>query len=197
LRIGCLGVFDRVDQRDLVPAAARDRPQLIQRSDGRPGDVGEGLLELVLRDAELLGDLLVRRRTVQLALELRDRALDVARTSANRPRHPVHRAQLVDDRALDPRDRVRLELDVALGVVALDRADQPEQPVRDEISLVDVRGQARAEPAGDVLHERRVRQDQPVADCLVALVGAIRAPEGLGVLGLGHGQRIRGGSAPT
>ena len=60
----------------------------------------------------------------------------------HRPRHPVHRAELVDDRALDAGDRVRLELDVALGVVALDRADQAQEPVRDEITLVDVRRQA-------------------------------------------------------
>ena len=61
-------------------------------------------------------------------------------------------------------DRVRLELDLAIGVEALDRADQPEQAVRDEILLVDVRGQRRTEPPGDELDERRVRQDQPVAN---------------------------------
>ena len=94
----------------------------------------------------------------------------------DRARHPVERAQLVDDRALDPRDRVRLELDVAVGVVALDRADQPEQAVRDEVALVDVRGQAAAEPAGDVLDERRVGEDQPVAERLV-LRALVRAPE--------------------
>ena len=101
----------------------------------------------------------------ELRLERRDRALDLARPRAHRARHPVHRAQLVDDRALDARDRVRLELHVAVGLVALDRADQAEQAVRDEVALVDVRGQAAPEAAGDVLHERRVREDQPVAEC--------------------------------
>ena len=112
---------------------------------------------------ELLGDLLVGRRAMELALELGDRPLDVTGPRADRARHPVHRAQLVDDRALDSRDRVGLELDVALGVVALDRADQAEQAVRDEVALVDVRGQTGAEPAGDVLDQRRVREDEPVA----------------------------------
>ena len=77
----------------------------------------------------------------------RDRALDLARAGAHRARHPVERAQLVDDRALDPRDRVGLELDVAGRVEALDRADQAEQAVRDEVALVDVRRQPAAEPA--------------------------------------------------
>ena len=104
----------------------------------------------------LLGDLLVARRAAELRLELADRALDLARAGPHGARHPVERAQLVDDRAADPGDRVRLELDVAVGVEALDRADQAEQPVRDEVAVVDVRRQARPEPAGDVLHERRV-----------------------------------------
>ena len=137
----------------------------------------------------LLGDLLVGRRAVQLRLELGDRALDVAGSSAHGPRHPVHRAELVDDRALDARDRVRLELDVAVGVVALDRADQAEQAVRDEVALLDVRREAAAQPAGHVLDERRVREDQAVAERLVGLVLAEVEPEGLGVVYLRHGRK--------
>ena len=121
------------------------------------------------------GDLLVARRPAELALELPDRPLDLARPRTDRARHPVERAQLVDDRAADPGDRVGLELDVALRVVAVDRADQPEQPVRDEIALVDVRRQPRAEPAGDVLDERRVVDDQPVAQRFVAASAGTRA----------------------
>ena len=97
------------------------------------------LLQLVGRDPDLGGDLLVGRGAHQRPLELGDRALDLARARAHRARHPVERAELVDDRALDARDRVRLELDLAVRVEALDRADQAEQPVRDEILLVDVR----------------------------------------------------------
>ena len=39
---------------------------------------------------------------------------------------------------LDAADRVGLELDVAAGVVALDRVHQPEQPVRDQVAFLDV-----------------------------------------------------------
>ena len=115
-----------------------------------------------------VGDLLVGRRAAEPRLELADRALDLARARPHRARHPVERAQLVDDRAADARDRVGLELDVAVGVEAVDRADQPEQPVRDEVAVVDVRGQPRSEPAGDVLHERRVAEDQLIAQRLLA-----------------------------
>ena len=100
---------------------------------------------------------------MQLLLELGDRPLDVARAGAHRARHPVDGAQLVDDRALDPRDRVRLELDPAVGVEALDRVDEPEEPVGDEIALLDVRRQTAGEPAGDELDQRRVGEDQAVA----------------------------------
>ena len=92
------------------------------------------------RDPDLLRDLLVGRREPRLRLERCNRALDLARPRADGARHPVHRAELVDDRALDPRDRVSLELHVAVGLVALDRADQAEQPVRDEIAFVHMGG---------------------------------------------------------
>ena len=128
------------------------------------------LLELVDGDPDLGRDLLVGGRRAELRLELGDRALDLAGARADGARHPVERTQLVDDRALDPRDRVGLELDVAARVVALDRADQAEQAVGDEVALVDVRGEAAAEPAGHVLDERRVREDQPVAERLVSFV---------------------------
>ena len=133
-------------------------------------------------DAELAGDLLVVRRPPELALELADRALDVPRPRADRARHPVERAQLVDDRAADARDRVGLELDVALDVEALDRVDQPEQAVGDEILVVHVRRQAAADAAGDELDERRVGEDQARAQALVARA-TVLAPERQRVLG--------------
>ncbi len=126
-------------------------------------------------DAELVGDLLVGRGAVELPLELADRPLDVAGARPHRARHPVERAQLVDDRALDPRHRVRLELDLAVRVEALDRADQAEQAVRDEVALVDVGGEPAAEPAGDELDERRVGEDQPVAQRPVTRAAVLRA----------------------
>src|SRR5919108_57767 len=108
-------------------------------------------------------DLIVARRPVELRLERRDRALDLPRPRPDRARDPIQRAELVDDRALDASDRVRLELDVAVGVVPLDRADQSEQAIRDEILLLDMRGKTAPESPGDVLHERCVSQDQAVA----------------------------------
>ena len=189
LRLRALRVLDRVDQGDLV-AAGRHGPELVERRDRRARDLGQAVVELLLGDAALRRDLLVGRRAVQLLLELGDRALDVARASAHGARHPVERAQLVDDRALDARDRVRLELDLAVGVEALDRADQPEQAVRDEIALVHVRRQAAAEAAGDELDERRVGQDQAVADRPVTRLDEL-LPELPGVVDLRHGKRIR------
>ena len=148
-------------------------------------DLAETLLELLLRDAELLRDLLVGRRAADPRLQLADRTLDLAGAGADGARHPVHRAKLVDDLALDPGHRVRLELHVARRVVALDRADQAEQAVGDEVALVHVGGEPGAEPARDVLHERRVREDQPVADLLVPGAPVVE-PELLGLVGPRH-----------
>ena len=113
-------------------------------------------------------DLDLGRRAVQLALELRVRLLDLARLVTDRARDPVDRAELVDDGAADAADRVGLELDGALEVELLDRVHQAEDAVGDEVGLLDVRRQTHADPAGDVLHQRRVVKDQPLAQRLLA-----------------------------
>ena len=133
---------------------------------------------------------------MELLLERGDRALDLPRARADRARNPVERAQLVDDRAADARHREGLELDLAVGVEALDRADEAEQPVRDEILLVHVRRQARPDATGDELHEWRVGQDQPVAEVLIVRL-AVLLPERLGLVRSSHGKRIRRGKADS
>ena len=136
----------------------------------------ERVLEVLDAHLELVGHLLVGRRALQLVLELLVGALDLAGAGAHRARHPVQRAQLVDDRALDARDRVGLELDLALGLEALDRADQADEAVGDEVGLLDVRGQPGRHAAGDVLDQRRVGDDEPLARPLVP-VRLVAAPE--------------------
>ena len=128
-RVGRVGVVERVEQRDLVAAGVADGPQLVERGDRRVGDLQQRVLELLDRDHVELGrHLLVGRRALELVLELGVGALDLARPGADGARHPVQRAQLVDDRALDARDRVGLELDLALELEALDRVDQADSP---------------------------------------------------------------------
>jgi hypothetical protein len=51
----------------------------------------------------------------------------ISRARAHRARHPVKRAQLVDDRALVAGDREDLELNLARRGEALDGGDQAEQ----------------------------------------------------------------------
>ena len=103
-------------------------------------------------------------------LELRVRALDLAGAGANASRHPVERAQLVDDGALDAHDRVGLELDLARQVEALDRGDQAHEPVGDQVRLLDMRRQPGGGAPGDVLDQRGVGDDEPLAHALVAVV---------------------------
>src|SRR6266511_2967593 len=86
LRLGAGRVLDRVDESDLVAAGRGNRTELVERADRGARDLAQALLELLDLDAELLRDLLVRRRPVQLPLQLCDRTLDVARPRAHRPR---------------------------------------------------------------------------------------------------------------
>ena len=99
---------------------------------------------------------------MQPGLELGERPLDGAALGPHRAGHPVDRAELVEDGALDAGDGVGLELEATGRVELLDGVDEPEDAVADQVGLLDVLGQADGHAAGDVLHQRRVVQDQPV-----------------------------------
>ncbi len=68
---------------------------------------------------------------------------------------------------------------------------RPRSPY-DEILLVDVRGQARTDAPGDELHERRIGEDQPIAQLLGPL-GAVLLPERMCPVYRSHRERIRRG----
>ena len=161
--------------------------QLVEGDDVDQGQLAEELADVLDVHVHLVGDLFVGRGALQLGLELGDGALELAGLHADRPRDPVGVAELVDDRAADAGHRVALELDLAGGLVAGDRVDQPEGAVGDQVGLLDVRGQTAADPAGDVLHQRRVVEDQPVAQPGVAVgdvVGPQLGQQRVGVLGV-------------
>ena len=115
-------------------------------------------------------------RAAQLVLELGVGLLDLAGARADRARHPVERAQLVDDRAADALHREGLEADLALRLEAVHRLDQADHPVGDQVGLLDVGGQAGAGAAGDELDQGRVGDDQALARAVVSLV-LVAAPE--------------------
>ena len=176
LRVGGAVVGDRVEQRDLVAGGVGDGPELVERVDRGVGDLQQRALQFLLGHVQLRGQLGLARRPLQLVLELGLGGLDFAGARADRARHPVERAQLVDDRAADPGHREGLEFDPPLGLEALDRPDQADQAVGDQVGVVDVRGQPGAEPAGDELDHRRVGDDQPLAGAVVPVV-LVAAPE--------------------
>ena len=154
------GVADR--GRPLTVGRA-GREQVVERDETGERDLRERLGELALGPLELGRDLAVLRAAPELVLELGDRPLDGTRLRPHRARHPVDRAELVDDRALDPRDRVGLELEAAAGIELVDGVDEPEDPVAHEVGLLDVLRQTGGDAAGDELHQRRVVEDQPLA----------------------------------
>ena len=102
--------------------------------------------------------------------------LDAAALGTHRARHPVHRSQLVEDGAAHPRDGEGLELETALDVEAVDGVDEPEHAVADEIALIDGVGQPGGDTRCDVLHDRRVVDDELVVDLLVPRAG-VGAPQ--------------------
>ena len=102
------------------------------------------------------------------AVKLAHRSLEGTGLAADRTRDPVDRTQLVEDGALDSSDGVGLELVAASRVELLDRIDETEHAETDEVRLFDVARQADAHTTGDILHQRRILDDQLVAQVLGA-----------------------------
>jgi hypothetical protein len=85
---------------------------------------------------------------------------------ADETRDPVHRAQLVEDRAADARGAVGLELDAALEVERVDRVHEPEDARRHQVVELHLVGQLDVDPLGVVAHEMEVVLHQDVAQPL-------------------------------
>ena len=149
------------------------------------------MVELLLVHLELSRDLAVVGAAPQLVLQLGVGAFDGPSLGPHRAGYPVDRAELVDDRPLDAADGVGLELEAAGRVELVDGVDEPEDPVADQVGLLDVLREARRDPAGDELDQRRVVQDQPLPG-LVGAVLLVVAPE-LGDERRGVGFRHEGG----
>ena len=151
-------------------------PQVVEREDRGVRDLEQAVLELLDGRLQLPGHLLVGGGALELRLELGVRLLDVAGAGSHGAGHPVQRPKLVDDRPLDSRDREGLELDLAVEVEALDRTDQADQAVGDQVALLDVGWEPRRHPAGDELDQRRVRDDEMLARSLVPVL-LVPSPE--------------------
>ena len=90
----------------------------------------------------MLGDLGIGRGTAELGLELLKRLVELAGLAADEPRHPVHRAKLVEHGTTDSRHAVRLELHAPRHIEGVDGVHQPKRAGRDEVVELDAVGKA-------------------------------------------------------
>src|SRR5207302_10762364 len=102
-------------------------------------EVREQFLIAVERDAELRRDLLLGGRTAQRPLELMRYLLDQARLLTHAARHPVERAEVIENRPPDAELRVGRERGCLLRVVLADRVQESDDPPRDEVAVLHVR----------------------------------------------------------
>src|SRR5581483_8342665 len=152
--------------------------QILEAKEAHLADLREQLLVLVERHAELRGDLLLGGRTAEAALELVGDLLDQARLLAHAARHPVERAEVVQDRAADAELRVGREERLLGGIVLADRVEEPDDAPGDEVVELDVRGLAGREALHDPAHERQVLPQHLVAVRRQSRVAGGRAAPG-------------------
>src|SRR5262249_48650482 len=153
---------------------------------------------------QLGGQLELARLRAVAGVEPLARLLDLAARATDRARRPVLPAELVDDRAGDPRPGVLLERGALARVEAVDRLDQRQDPARDEVVELAVRRQLAHLAGGEVPDHRRVGEHELVARTGVVAL-APPAPEGLcmsrgealGSAGLLHRANLRGDNRGT
>src|SRR5918995_414555 len=134
----------------------------------------QDLANLLRVDLQLLGDLLGKRLAPEALHELALHVHDLVELLDHVHGNP-DRARLVRDRAChrltDPPRRIRRELEAAAVVELLDRSDQPERALLDEVE----EGQAAAEVAlGDRDDEPQVRLDHVLLRRHVATLDELR-----------------------
>src|SRR5439155_764800 len=99
---------------------------------------------------------LLARRPAEHALEHVRRLLDQARLLPHAARHPVERAQVVQDRAADAELRVGGERRLLPGIVLADGVEEPDDAPRHQVVHLDVRRLARRQALHHTPHERQV-----------------------------------------
>jgi hypothetical protein len=86
------------------------------------------------------------------------------RLEADEARDPVLRPEFVEDRAADAHAAVRLELDAAAHVEAVDGVHETEETGRAEVVDLDRTRESGKQAFADVANERVVRLDQTVLE---------------------------------
>ena len=184
-------LVDDADDR-VVGRIAAVRAQRGQRHAGVAASDVERLDHLVDRCVDALRQLGDRRRAAEFLGQVgaggRDRRLQLLR-AARHPQQPAEVAEVPLDLAEDRRGGVGRELQPALGVEAVDRLDQADRADLDQIGQ---RLVAPGEAPGQVLDQRQVQLDQPVADRVRRAAGA----SGAEFVQLARAGRVGLGSVP-
>src|SRR5215207_5712772 len=113
-------------------------------------------------DPESSDQFRLRRRAAQFLHEFVPGTLDLVRPHASPARQWIYLPQLIEYGPPNLGDRIRLELGAALWIVGLDGVQEPEEPRRDDVLLIERPGHAPRDSAGDVFDERGVVDHEPV-----------------------------------
>ncbi len=151
-------VAQGIDQRYIVAALVGKK--LFQREQGRPTHALENAVEVATRNSEVSGEFVVGRHPAEPRLEFADRAFDFTRALPNGARHPIQRSQRVENRPVDPRDRIGFELYAARIIVFFNRIDEPDDTIVYEVVNLNVGRQVRGDAPGHVFHEVKIFMDQ-------------------------------------
>src|SRR5581483_4762774 len=153
-----------LESEALVVAAERD---VLERHHREVPDLGHEVVQLADLESHGTRQLVVRRLATELVLELLRAPDQVVRLLADGARHPVERAQLVEDRAADADAGVGLEVRRLPGIELLERVEEAVHAPAHHLVVLDRRGESALDLLDDLPHEREVRAE--------VFIGAARA----------------------
>src|SRR5690606_29008404 len=167
LRIDPALVLEEVD------LSQRLRPLIVLRlvREARDRDrarLADHALVFLERDLEALGHLEVRRRAAQLDLEGLPHLVDAIGLVPDDARHPIERAQLIEDGAANPGRAIGLEFHPPIEIEPIHGVHETEDSGALQIVELAILGQLREEPFGDIADEWQIALDQDVAQALIA-----------------------------
>jgi hypothetical protein len=113
-------------------------------------------VELLDLKPQRVGDLVFARHAPETLLDLAVGPFEAAALLAHAARHPVERAKLVENGALDSELRVGLELAVLVRIVLLDGIHQADDARVVQVIEIDVRGETDGNAVDDVTDEGSV-----------------------------------------
>src|SRR5690348_7674232 len=152
----------------------------LQTADVKPAQIAQKPLQIFERHLKFDGDFRLRRVAPEFGLARQNRLFEAARLTPQRARAPIDLPETVEYCASYAKFGVVLELDVLARIVFLHRIDEANDPGVNQIFKQNLRRQSIVYAARDILHLRKMLEQDLFATSFVHLRSSLQRHINLG-----------------